>query len=75
MSDLEYCKMLEVPINSCDVVIKPSKRKKRNVVDEVIEQVNSENQTGIEEPKKVKKLKLKHKKRAWRYRRKCNGKK
>ncbi len=41
MSDMEYLKMLEVPVNSCDVVIKPSKRKKKNVVEEVIDKVNN----------------------------------
>ncbi len=41
MSDMEYLKMLEVPVNSCDVVIKPAKRKKKNVVEEVIEKVNN----------------------------------
>ncbi len=52
MSDLEYLEMLEVPVNSCDVVIKPSKRKKRNVVDEVIDKVNQET-----EPKRGKRIK------------------
>ena len=36
MSDLEYCKMIEVPVNTCDVFIKPSKRKKRDVVEESV---------------------------------------
>ncbi len=45
MSDMEYLKMLEVPVNSCDVVIKPSKRKRKNVVDEVIDKVNNTNET------------------------------
>ena len=45
MSDLEYLKMLEVPVNSCDVVVKSSRKKKKNVVDEVIDKVNgSENE-------------------------------
>ena len=55
MSDLDYLEMLEVPVNSCDVVIKPAKRKKRSVVDEVIDKVNQETQ-----PKKSKRVK-KHK--------------
>ena len=42
MSDLEYLKMLEVPVNSCDVYIKPSKKKKKNVVEEVIDKVNAD---------------------------------
>lgn len=49
MSDMEYLKMLEVPVNSCDVVIKPSKRKKKNVVEEVIDKVNN---TTEEKPKR-----------------------
>lgn len=40
MSDIEYCKMLEIPVNSCDVVIKNSKRKKKDVVNKVIKKVN-----------------------------------
>lgn len=41
MSDMDYCKMLEIPVDSCNVVIKQSKKKK-NVVDEVIDKVNGE---------------------------------
>ncbi len=40
MSDMEYLEMLEIPVNSCDVTIKPSKKKKKNVVEEVIDKVN-----------------------------------
>ena len=54
MSNLDYLEMLEVPVNSCDVVIKPAKRKKRNVVDEVIDKVNQE-----AVPQKPKRVKLK----------------
>ena len=57
MSDLEYLEMLEVPVNSCDVVIKPAKRKKRNVVEEVIDKVNQESE--IKKRKRVKKQKVK----------------
>ncbi len=53
MSDMEYLKMLEIPVNSCDVVIKPAKRKKKNVVEEVIEKVNSEEA----QQKRVRKIK------------------
>ena len=45
MSDMEYLKMLEVPVNSCDVYIKPSKKKKKNVVEEIIDKVNSGEET------------------------------
>jgi hypothetical protein len=41
MSDMDYCKMLEIPVNSCDVIIKPTRRKKKTVVDEVIDKVNA----------------------------------
>ena len=43
MSDVEYCKMLEIPVNSCDIVIKNSKRRKKDVVNKVIKKVNLEN--------------------------------
>ena len=56
MSDFEYCKMLEVPVNSCDVVIKPTKRKKKNVAQEVIDKVNGEILT--KKPKRIKKQKI-----------------
>ena len=49
MSDMEYLKMLEVPVNSCDVIIKPSKKKKKNVVEEVIDKVNA---NQLEKPKR-----------------------
>ena len=52
MSDLDYLEMLEVPVNSCEVVIKPQKRKKRNVIDEVIDKVN--NQVKPQKSKRVK---------------------
>ena len=53
MSDMEYCKMLEMPVGTCDVVIKPVKRKRKNVVDEVIQKVNNDAQEEkVEKPKK-----------------------
>ena len=55
MSDMEYCKLLEMPVGTCDVVIKPSKKKKKNVVEEVIEKVNADSvQKSQVEPKKRK---------------------
>lgn len=42
MSDMEYSKMLEIPVNTCDVIVKPYKRRKKNVIKDVIEKVNSE---------------------------------
>ncbi len=61
MSDSEYCKMIEVPVNTCDVFIKPSKRKKRDVVEEVIEKVNKEPAIIVDKlPKKRKAFKVKN---------------
>ena len=54
MSDSEYCKMLEMPINTCDVIIKPNKHKRKAVVKEVIEKVNEEtlsNEVLVKKPK------------------------
>ena len=31
MSDTKYLEMLEVPVQSCDVVIKPKRRKKKDI--------------------------------------------
>lgn len=59
MSDSEYCKMIEVPVNTCDVFIKPSKRKKRDVVEEVIEKVNKEPVQAVEKQPKRRVFKIK----------------
>ena len=58
MSDMEYLKMLEIPVNSCDVTIKPNKRKKKNVVEEVIEKVNGEESKPKRRAPKIKKEKI-----------------
>ena len=42
MSEFDYVKMLEMPVNSCDVVYKPVKRRKKDVKKQVIEMVNGE---------------------------------
>ena len=42
MSDLEYVKMLEVPVSSSEVIFKPIKVKKKDVKKRVIEKVNGE---------------------------------
>lgn len=42
MSEFDYVKMLEIPVNSCDVVVKPVKKRKRDVKKQVIEKVNGE---------------------------------
>ena len=41
MSDIDYMQMLEVPISSCDVVIKPKKRRKKDIKEVVIDKVNN----------------------------------
>ena len=41
MSEIDYVKMLETPISSCDVVIKPKKRRKKDVKEAVIDKVNN----------------------------------
>ena len=48
MSEFDYVKMLEIPVNSCDVVVKPVKKRKKNVKKQVIEKVNGE-AVGVEE--------------------------
>lgn len=40
MSEFDYVKMLEIPVNSCDVVVKPVKKRKKDVKKQVIEKVN-----------------------------------
>lgn len=59
MSDSEYCKMLEMPVNTCDVIIKPNRRKRKAVVEEIIEKVNEESSQGEKNIKKSKKNILK----------------
>ena len=59
----EYIKMLEIPINSSQVIEKPSLKKKKDVKKRVIEKVNSEvvaiNTPAEQKPKKVKKERVK----------------
>ncbi len=57
MSDLDYVKMLEIPVNSCDVTVKPLRRKKKDVKKQVIEKVNGEVVAQAEVNKSVKKVK------------------
>ena len=40
MSEFDYVKMLEIPVNSCDVMVKPVKKRKKDVKKQVIEKVN-----------------------------------
>ncbi len=54
MSDVEYCKMLEIPVQSCNVIVKPTRRRKKDVVNKVIEKVNlEENATPKKERRKL----------------------
>ena len=59
MKELDYVSMLEIPVNSCDVIYKPSKRKKKDVKKQVIEKVNEGASAHLKKPIKVKKLKEK----------------
>ena len=43
MSSDNYLKMVEVPIDTCDVIVKPKRRKKKDVKEEVIQKVNEDN--------------------------------
>lgn len=57
MSDFDYVKMLEMPVNSCDVVYKPSKKKRKDVKKQVIEMVNCSNDLERQEEVVTKKRK------------------
>lgn len=57
MSELDYVKMLEIPVNSCDVTVKQQRRKKRDVKKQVIEKVNGEAVLETQQPKEPKKAK------------------
>ena len=60
MKELDYVSMLEIPVKSCDIVYKPSKKKKKDVKKQLIEKVNENAiQTPIEKPIKAKKIKEK----------------
>ena len=55
MSSSNYLKMVEVPAKSCDVVVKPKRRKKKDVKEEVIQKINDEavvNEIQVEKVKK-----------------------
>ena len=56
MSSSNYLKMVEVPAKSCDVVVKPKRRKKKDVKEEIIQKINDEavvNEVQVEKVKKV----------------------
>ncbi len=54
MSDVEYCKMLEIPVQSCDIIVKPTRRRKKDVVNKVIEKVNLEEEKSVKKKEKRK---------------------
>ncbi|MBQ3234897.1 MAG: hypothetical protein IJA97_01930 [Clostridia bacterium] len=63
MSELEYVKMLEVPVNSSEVIFKQSKGKKKDVKKRVIEKVNGEGEKDQTSEKAKKGLRLSFKKK------------
>lgn len=42
MSSSDYMKMIEVPVQSCDVVVKPKRKKQKDVKEEVIQKINED---------------------------------
>ena len=61
MSGGEYAEMIEIPVSTCEMVVLPKKRKKKNLRKRVIQKVNkslkNEDNTPIEqvvEPENVK---------------------
>ncbi len=59
MNDTKYLEMLEIPVQSCDVIIKPKKHKKKDIKSKVINMVNNdENQTLTQEKKQKPKRRL-----------------
>ena len=40
MNDMEYLKMLEIPVNSSEVTFKPTRKTKKDVKKQVIQKVN-----------------------------------
>lgn len=58
MSELEYVKMVEVPISSSDVTFKPVPRKKKDVKKKVIDKVNGEKTDSLKTESKAENKKL-----------------
>ena len=55
MSDTKYLEMLEIPVQSCDVVIKPKRRSKKDIKEKVINMVNNDNSsTDVQKQEKPK---------------------
>lgn len=57
MSDTKYLEMLEVPVQSCDVVIKPKRRKKKDIKEKVINMVNNDAENVVLDSEKQEKPK------------------
>lgn len=63
MSEFDYVKMLEIPVNSCDVVVKPVKKRKKDVKKQVIDKVNGETVLENSPAKQITESKVKKQKR------------
>lgn len=62
MSEFDYVKMLEIPVNSCSVEVKPTKKRKKDVKKQVIDKVNLETVEEKNAPSTVEVLERKIKK-------------
>lgn len=52
MSNTNYLEMVEIPLQSCDVIVKPSRKKKKDVKEEVIQKINEDVTVICDETKK-----------------------
>ncbi len=59
MSNTNYLEMVEVPVQSCDVIVKPSRKKKKDVKEEVIQKINETSTSVVETDKKQRRKILK----------------
>lgn len=51
MSSEDYLKMVEIPVDTVEVLVKPSKKKKKDVKDEVIQKINDDVSVVESKPK------------------------
>lgn len=54
---MEYAEMIEMPVSTCDVIFKPTRRRKKNLKEQVIAKVNFD-ETAAAEPKAEEKKNL-----------------
>ncbi|MBR3804844.1 MAG: hypothetical protein IKJ14_05835 [Clostridia bacterium] len=59
MNDMEYLKMLEIPVNSSEVTFKPTRKTKKDVKKQVIQKVNLQSCETVENQKPERKSILK----------------